>query len=99
MPIFFIFVAIILIATGLNGTTDELSTLVQGDFKTTNGKPSFFAWIIAIFVIGALGYVKDLKPLSTAFLVLLLVVIILVNGNPTNGGGFFAKFTQATGLK
>ncbi len=98
MPIFFLFVAVILIVTGLNGNTAKLTQLVESDFKGDGKNPSFFVWIIAIFLIGALGYVKALKPLSTMFLVLVLVVILLTNGNTKQGGGFFNKFSKATGI-
>lgn len=97
MPIFFLFVAVIMIVAGINGKTTELSELVKGDFKGNEKTPGFFAWVIAIFCIGALGYIKDLKPLANAFLVLLVLVIILVNGQGKNGG-FFQKFTEATGI-
>jgi hypothetical protein len=97
MPIFFLFVAVVLIVTGLNGTTSQLSKLVMGDLKGDSKTPSFFAWIIAIFVIGALGYIKAIRPISIAFMVLLILVILLVN-NKSTSGGFFINFTKATGL-
>jgi hypothetical protein len=95
MPIFLFFVATLLIAAGLNNKTEELKSLLAEDFTPSDGRPGFATWIVALFVIGAVGYYKPLKPFSTAFLVLIILVMFLTNGNPASpNGGFFARFTQ-----
>lgn len=97
MPLFFIFVALFLIAAGVNGKSKDLVALVEGDFvpSQTNGG-GFGAWALAIFVIGAVGYIKPLKPIANAFLVLVILVLILAAGNPDKqGGGFFASLNNA----
>lgn len=82
-----------MIAAGINGQSKTLFTLVKGDIEA-----GYIYWMFSILVIGALGYVSDLKPLSRAFMALVLVVLILKAGNPVNGqGGLFAQL-QA-GLK
>lgn len=43
----------------------------------------------AILIIGALGYIKEIAPLSRAFLVLVVVVLFL------KSGGVFQQFTAA----
>lgn len=89
MPIFFLLVGIMLIITALNNKMPQLGTLIKEDFQPSQGDPGFVPWIIAIFVIGALGYIKPLKPISIAFLTLIMLVMFLSNG------GFFANFTSA----
>lgn len=37
----------------------------------------FYVWIGAIAIVGVIGYVEDLRPISTAFLVLILLAIVL----------------------
>lgn len=56
------------------------------------GSRGFLIWFVAIFIIGALGYVPLFKNVSRAFLVLILVVIVLSNR------GFFAQFVSTLGV-
>ncbi len=90
MPIVLIFVAVVLIAAGINNKISNLFTLLNGDLVTgSNGGPSFGVWLFAIVVVGVLGYIKEIRPITNAFLVLLFVVIGLSNK------GFFANFQAA----
>jgi hypothetical protein len=57
-----------------------------------SGASGFFIWVVALFLIGALGYVPVLKGVSRIFLVLILVVVFLANK------GFFQQFTAALGV-
>ena len=82
MPFALIFVAVALIVSGFRGTHRCLFTLLTED---ASGK--FLAWGAAMLVIGGLGYVKPLEPVSNALLVLLIVVLFLANGG---------VFTQAS---
>jgi hypothetical protein len=92
MPFALLFVGIVLIAAGVNGKTSTLYQLVKGDIEGTNGQTGYLVWMFSILVIGALGYVEGLKPISRAFMALVLVVLFLKEGNPQNvGGGFFAE--------
>lgn len=86
MPFAFIFVGIVFLASGILGTTSQLTTLLKGDLT---GQHSYIYWALSIMVIGSLGYIDDLKPLSRSFLVLILIVLILSNG------GFFQLFDQS----
>jgi len=86
-------IGVVLITAGVRNTQSQLFQLVQGDFT---GDSNFFFWFVSILIIGAIGYVKALKPISTAFLVLVILVLFLTKGNPGSAsGGFFAKFVQA----
>lgn len=89
MPLFILLVGILLVFAGLNDKIGELGRLVKEDFAPSDGTTGFPIWIAVIFVIGAIGYVKELKPISNAFLLLVFVVLIISNR------GFFAKFTAA----
>lgn len=87
MPFALIFAGALLIAAGINGQSGQLFTLVKGDIEA-----GYIYWMFSILVIGALGYVEDLKPLSRAFMALVLVVLILKAGNPVSGqGGLFSQ--------
>lgn len=66
-------------------------TLLKGDLS---GSHNFFYWILAILLIGSLGYIKNFEGLSRAFLVLVLVVLVLADDKQTNAG-FFKKFQQS----
>jgi uncharacterized membrane protein YgcG len=90
MPFVLIIVGIVLLVAAVRNTvaapaSPNLATLIKGDFT---GQDNFAYWLVSILVIGALGYVPELKPLSRAFLVLVIIVLFLSNG------GFFSKFNQ-----
>lgn len=88
MPFALLIIGAVLLVAGTRGTQDDLFNLVKADFTTQPGQPSFPHWMLAILVIGALGYVPALSKLSRAFLVLVIIVLFLSNG------GFFQKFNQ-----
>lgn len=92
MPFVFIIAGIVLLVSGVRGSSTDLVTLLKGDLSGSN---NFVYWILSILLIGALGYVDDLKGLSRAFLVLVIVVLVL-NEDKSNGtGGFFTNFNSA----
>lgn len=76
MPYALLIIGAVMFVAGVRGTNEELWALVKGDFT---GDKSFLPWIAAIAVVGGLGYVKSLKPLSVAFMWLLLLVLLLSN--------------------
>jgi hypothetical protein len=92
MPFAFALTGLVLLIAGVRGTSDDLLKLVAGD---VTGDNSFIYWILAIAVLGALGYVDTLRPLSRGLLLLVLVVLVLTEGKKTGSGGLFQKFTQA----
>lgn len=89
MPLFFLIAGILAIVVGINDRTDDLVGLLKEDFAPSDGSHSFTVWVLVIGAIGLLGSVKTLKPVSNAFLVLLVIVLLLSNS------GFIAKFTQS----
>ena len=89
MPLFVLFIGIILIAAGINNKIPVLTALIKEDFRPSDGATPFHVWIIAIVAAGSLGYVQALKGLANGFLVLIIIGLLLSNR------GFIVKFTQA----
>lgn len=99
MSFVFLIVGAILTIAGVRGTTEDsvngngdgrgLFPLVKGDFEGTGQPHGFLVWFVAILVIGALGYVSELKPFANAMLALVIVVLLLSNK------GFFAQLQNA----
>jgi hypothetical protein len=73
---------------GIRGTNPQLWCLVKGDFVSQSGGTSFLMWVAAIAVVGGLGYIPRLKPLSIAFMTLLLLVLVV------SKQGVFAQLQQ-----
>ena len=95
MPFALLIVGIALLASSVRNTQDKLYTLVKGDFSGPN---NFIFWTVSILAIGAVGYIPRLKPLSTAFLALVVIVLFLTKGNPKlKGGGFFQQISEQLG--
>jgi hypothetical protein len=76
MPVALILLAIVLIVVGFRGTQSCLFTLLVSDFTGTG---NFVYWVVALVVIGAIGYIPKLKGPSDAFIALILVVFFLSN--------------------
>lgn len=93
MPFAFLIVGTVMVISGVRGTSQDLLNLVKGDLLGTN---SYLYWLIAILLVGSVGYVPSLKSFSRAFLALILIVLVIKVGNPSSGnGGFFQQFTSA----
>lgn len=87
MPFAFIIVGLVMVISGVRGTSSYLLTLVKGDITGKNG---YLYWMVTILAVGAVGYIPSFKSVSRAFLTLILVVLVLKDGT-----GFFSKFTIA----
>lgn len=86
MPFVLLIIGVTLLVSGVQGTQDKLFTLIQNDFTQ---KPSFLPWIVALLVIGMIGYVDALKSVARAFLALVLLGILISNK------GFFSQLQAA----
>lgn len=95
MPFALLLVGLVLLISGVKNTQDTLFTTVHNDFV---GQDNFIYWFVAIIIIGAVGYIPKLKPISTAFLALVIVVLFLKKGSASGfGGGLFAQLNSALG--
>lgn len=82
---------VVMLVAAMRNTQLCLVRIVQSDFTGTN---NFTYWIVALIVIGAIGYVEKLKKISDGLLVLIFVALFLSRGQGP-GGGFFGKFVTA----
>ncbi len=89
-------IGILLLVSSIRNTQDNLKAILIKDFT---GSGNFGWWVVALLIIGAVGYINRLKGLSDAFLVLVILALFLSRGNPSSpGGGFFNQFTTALGF-
>ena len=80
MPIFLLAIGVLFVVVGVNNKMAELGALIREDFSPSKPNvPGFQVWILAIFAAGAIGYVKTLRPIANAFLVLIIVTMLLSN--------------------
>ncbi len=87
MPFILILFGVYVIVVAIRGYITTLGTLLKGDLV---GSGSFGLWLIAIMVVGTLGYVGGAaRTFSRAFLLLIVVVLFLSNG------GVWAKLITA----
>lgn len=77
---------VLLIVSGVKGTEVKLGAQLQQDLLGgPNDQSGFLAWLAALLIIGALGYIPALAKPSKYLLILLLVVILFANN------GFFGQ--------
>lgn len=88
MGLALLFAGAVLLIAAVRNRQSDLFALVQGDLT---GPVNFFQWLLAIVVIGAIGYAPKLKPISNALLALVLVAIFLRKGT-----GFFSQLATVT---
>jgi hypothetical protein len=50
--------------------------LLKNDFEPGQ-QGNFLAWLVAILVVGAIGFVPQLEGISTLFIALLIVVLVM----------------------
>lgn len=74
MPYALILFGAVLLVAGIRNTYKDLWALVKNDFTAQNG---FLTWVAVIAVVGGIGYIPRLKPLSIAFMTLLLLVLLI----------------------
>lgn len=86
MPFALITVGLILVITGARNTYADFGKALAADFT---GPGNFTYWLASIGIVGALGYIEDLRVFSRAFMALILLSMILKNG------GVFNKLTEA----
>lgn len=95
MPLFFLLIGVLLVATAVNNSTSAMFALVRQEFSGKNadgsqGKGSFIPWLISIVAIGSIGYIPKAKHLANFMLVFILLVLVLSNQSGVTG--FFSQF-------
>lgn len=78
-----------MIITGARGTYSQFGNQLAGEFQGTN---NFTYEALAIFVVGAVGYIPAMQTISRWLLAFILLVILLGN---KGGNGFFTQFNAA----
>ena len=86
MPFALVFIGLMMIVSGARDTHQAFGAQLTKDFT---GPGNFTYWLVALGGLGAIGYIDKIRPLSHAFMALVIISMILSNG------GFFAKFTAA----
>jgi|GEM_PF-5663381 len=96
MPFALVTIGLLLIIVGFQDTYKQFGTQVQSDFT---GKNNFIYWLIAIGIIGAIGYVKEFQTFSRIFIGLVIVAMFLSHkkGGIAQGITFFQKFNTGVG--
>jgi hypothetical protein len=89
MPFAFLIIGLMLIVIGARGNAGAAGSLLQSEFT---GQNSFLNFLIAIMVLGMIGYYKPLKPVADGLIGLVILVIVIAN---QNSGGLFAAFENA----
>jgi hypothetical protein len=84
MPYIALIIGLFLVIVGYKGTQGDLVALLKDDFTGPN---NFLRWVLAIAIVGSLGYIKPLRPIANSILALLIIVMFLTNG------GFFDKLS------
>lgn len=91
MPFVLLFSGIILLVVSIRNQQTPFVHLIAGDFS---GQGNFIYWVVALVMIGAIGYIPKAKPVSNLFIVLILIVLILKTGTGA-GGGVFQNLVNA----
>ena len=76
MPLFLLIVGVIFLVAVIRGNQQDLIDLLKDDF---GGQHNFILWVLAIVIIVALGNFKAIRPISNAFLILIVIVIVIIN--------------------
>jgi hypothetical protein len=86
MPFVFLIAGLGLLITAVRGTQATAFGLLKSEFSGIN---SFAKWALAIFILGGLGYIKTIQPITRGLMILVLLAIIL-----KNRGGLFSSFNK-----
>lgn len=85
MPFVVLAIGAILLIAALNNSQTALAGALETDI------PAYLKWALAIALIGALGFIPGLKPISRGLMALVLAVIVL-----KNYAGIISGFRNAT---
>ncbi|HEY6371849.1 MAG TPA: hypothetical protein VIX37_14810 [Candidatus Sulfotelmatobacter sp.] len=96
MPFALLSIGILLIVVAVRNRQTEFVQTVKSDFT---GPGNFMYWVVALVIVGAIGYIPKAKPVADLFIVLILIVLLLKRGNSSGvGGGVFQQLNTALGM-
>jgi len=75
-----VIIGVLLVSVGIRDKTDEFQAVLADDF---GGRDSYVNWMIAVFLIAAIGLYRPLRPVADGFLIL-LVLAAFMQGNFIN---------------
>lgn len=84
----FLFIGMLFIISAWKDKQSDLFALLQEDFT---GQDNFFFWVLAIIILVSIGTFKPIRPITDAFLGLIVLVIVIAPYK--NGRDLFAEFT------
>jgi len=93
MPVFLFISSLVLIVSAIKGKQKDLFALLKDDFT---GDRNFTVFVFSIGLLCAIGSVDRLKPVSNAFLALLLLAIVLANGRKNLFGNMLDQIKEGT---
>lgn len=88
MPLALLVIGTLFLTAAVRGKQDLLFDTLKDDFTGPN---NFLYWGLSIFIVTSAGYYKPLRPLSNAFLVLIVIVLFLAHR------GFIEQFMAELG--
>lgn len=86
MPFVLFLLGVLFLIVAVRGTQDQFFALLKGEFSGTN---NFLVWILAIVILGMIGYIKPIRPVAHSMIGLIILVMIVANK------GIFARFNEA----
>lgn len=94
MPFLFLIIGIVMVTAAARDTVQDnekthqqgLATLIKGDFT---GQNNYLYWVVSLLIVGAIGYIKPLQPVSRAFMLLIIIVMFVSHG------GVYERFNAA----
>jgi len=89
MPVFLLIIGVLMMVLAVRGNTTYAINLVKADVLGTNG---FVMWILAVIVLVSLGHIKSIRPVTDAFLGLVILVIIVYSYK--NNNSIFSDFVS-----
>lgn len=93
MPFALGFAGLIIMIAAIRGKHDDLFKLIKDDFTGSN---NFFVWVLAVVFLVMLGNIERLRPLTNAFLVLMILVIVVANGKKGLFDNFISQLKEGT---
>lgn len=78
MPFVFAVLGVLLLVIAIQGTQAEAFAMLRKEFS---GSKSFVVFASAIVILGALAYIRPIRPIAFGMIGLVLLAMFLKNGN------------------